>query len=804
MGKLTQARQINNIHATDDKTSTNFKLAHMFHVLDYHRWHYVKKVLSNKKHYEERHASGSDPKAIANENDQCYSKEFEAHNTSWSLFGKNSSFHSSPRSESSPSTPFKQPKSSRALRISKMIIKEVTKRKGRHRRSSTCPTGSELEGTTLANQHMDIIGEEIGLETKQDIIPSQNITESNGKCDLCSSMKIECRLGGNTQPEKQVDKPLVYYELPFKGKIDTSASFHHSKEFLDALCVLGMNKEFSLNVLDDPGSSLRNGLLTKQLQATRSIKRKFLEKLGTFPINESSGIKDFSFSGSYKRRDKSDMVENKPQQNLNNTNTNSGQIVGRRFKDLRQKIKHLIKENRKERRRIAMDAILHKVPYGHKVYEQSMKESPCVSICDSDSSNKERKSHKKRSSSLDESLDKYCQLFEATSVGIGKEEKINTPEISRLRVVNENSSKRVFGRMFSSPDFHDTSDDYEDGNMSFTLPSRRTMSFSERKGDDDLSINIATITQFNQSKEPIFNDLDDYVEISNVEGFSLVDIHEENTKADHDGTYIETTNAHGVAICDDNGRIIVTPCPSITSVESHQQMDSNENKEILLEDSELAQQEDFFMDSPWGSYIKVDENGENIVEDEEKRLMHFIPPNHHHIRVSDYEIEEFKYVRNILELSGYLGTQLLGTWYSSDQPVDPCVFVELESCSLLDLDCSNFKDDKQSSHLLLFDMINEVLLSIYERSVSYWSSPLSSCSRKHPMPKGHYVLEEVWSGINWYMCCSKPDFDPSLDNITTRDLAKYDGWMNLQFDAECVGLEVEDLIFEDLLNEFMP
>jgi len=174
-----------------------------------------------------------------------------------------------------------------------------------------------------------------------------------------------------------------------------------------------------------------------------------------------------------------------------------------------------------------------------------------------------------------------------------------------------------------------------------------------------------------------------------------------------------------------------------------------------------------------------------------------------HLQVDGKDEAEFNYVKDILKLSGYSGNQLLGTWHSSQQPVDPSVFVELESCSLLEPECSPTKEGIPSNHLLLFDLINEVLLKIYERSVSYWPTPLALSSRTHPMPKGYRVLEEVWACINWYMGCSKPEAEQSSEHITTRDLSKDDGWMNLQFDAECVALEVEGMIFQDLLTEIV-
>ena len=45
MGKHRQSRQSNNDGVN------NFKWGRMFNVLDYHRWHYVNKVIPHKKHH---------------------------------------------------------------------------------------------------------------------------------------------------------------------------------------------------------------------------------------------------------------------------------------------------------------------------------------------------------------------------------------------------------------------------------------------------------------------------------------------------------------------------------------------------------------------------------------------------------------------------------------------------------------------------------------------------------------------------------------------------------------------------------
>lgn len=163
---------------------------------------------------------------------------------------------------------------------------------------------------------------------------------------------------------------------------------------------------------------------------------------------------------------------------------------------------------------------------------------------------------------------------------------------------------------------------------------------------------------------------------------------------------------------------------------------------------------------------------------------------------------EFNYVRDVLELSGFSGNEILGKWHSAEQPVDPSVFEEVEGCLIDQPDYSGYEEGGFCNHLLLFDLINEVLLDIYERSFSYWQKPLTFQSHTHRMPFGYHVLEEVWADISWYLNW-RPAIFLTFDDAVRRDLAKVDGWMNLQFDAEFVGLEMESLIFDDLLMELI-
>lgn len=181
-----------------------------------------------------------------------------------------------------------------------------------------------------------------------------------------------------------------------------------------------------------------------------------------------------------------------------------------------------------------------------------------------------------------------------------------------------------------------------------------------------------------------------------------------------------------------------------------------------------------------------------------------IPSNHVQMDIPLVQVDvkdkaKFDYVKNVLKLSGFNGNEPPGTWHSDYQPVDPSVYDEIEGCIPFDLDCSGNKDGS-CNHTLLFNIINETLMDIYERSYSYYPKRLSSLCHIHPMPAGKHLLKEVWTNINSYLNL-RLELNHSLNYLAREDLSKEDGWMNLQLDSESVGLELEDLIWEELIEE---
>lgn len=178
--------------------------------------------------------------------------------------------------------------------------------------------------------------------------------------------------------------------------------------------------------------------------------------------------------------------------------------------------------------------------------------------------------------------------------------------------------------------------------------------------------------------------------------------------------------------------------------------------------------------------------------------------NHILLFKSDEENDSnFKYVKDVLEFSGFMGNDQMR--YTVEQPLKPTLFKALEASLNNEKESSgeeiiNTYDHRQ----LLFNLVNEVLFEIHEKSPSYFPRPFSFNHLLHPMPKGQYLLKEVWSSVDSYLSL-RPELFQTLDDVVSSDLAKRSGWMNmnLQQEEEIVALELEEMIIDDLLDELV-
>lgn len=161
---------------------------------------------------------------------------------------------------------------------------------------------------------------------------------------------------------------------------------------------------------------------------------------------------------------------------------------------------------------------------------------------------------------------------------------------------------------------------------------------------------------------------------------------------------------------------------------------------------------------------------------------------------------DFNYVSYILDRSGFSKNDLLDLWYSPDQPLNPSVFHAMEA--FWPHGDSSPEDEFCCHHQLLFDLINEALVQIYDTSFTYYPRALSSKCRVPPMPTNFNVLYEVWFKVR-EIINMKLGSDPTVDDIVARDIWNDDHWMNLQLESECVALDLEDMLLDELLEEIL-
>ncbi|XP_039119253.1 uncharacterized protein LOC120255504 isoform X1 [Dioscorea cayenensis subsp. rotundata] len=172
-----------------------------------------------------------------------------------------------------------------------------------------------------------------------------------------------------------------------------------------------------------------------------------------------------------------------------------------------------------------------------------------------------------------------------------------------------------------------------------------------------------------------------------------------------------------------------------------------------------------------------------------------------YVQVSKKDEAEFKYVKDLLKKSEFSGQSLPREFYSPYPEVHHSLLQKDTKCSNHDTDIATDDHEMSLDHQLRFDLINEVLADIYVRSFSYWPGFMHFNSRTRPMPTGYHILEEVWENISWHLGSQTLHASQNLDSINARDFTANDGWMNLRWDAECVALELEALLLDDLVHE---
>ncbi|XXG80902.1 hypothetical protein AAC387_Pa09g1663 [Persea americana] len=853
----------------------------VFQLFDFHQRFYVRKAVPDKKHEADGQDGGTKNPGAAGEGHDFIDGKVDSRLIEDRML------------ETSPTS-----KKSGKIRIKALIAEEMSReheKKHRNRASPARLTRTESihhlgqtdyepdeNSTVCENSTMELHSHEMSACNSRNHDPvfpkyTEGKIISNERCDICGTMnggpmddldpnKLEERLN-------QAKETFLKLKLMNDKGLGRDVQFHPSKEFLDALDVLNENRELFLKVLQDP-----NSILTKQ---GNSNPEAVLNKSGSFPTTDISGRRAASLlklkqkqkeiqsyakqKGKAQARKKTTgpsvidssedgnseffsskavevaevgpSLESPPDSSHELINLKEKRLVRNRFKDIKKRIKHAIKESKKERLRISMDAILHRIPYGRKASKNAKSDTNSNdkdsqrSGYNSDSAPsinaKDASTRIRRTPSLTDSLDRYSQLLESV---LRTDTKMNASEQPKFAnedgVVRDKQSSRTFQRILSLPEFgsnvlcRDADVEVPHDMIYRRTPSRILVDGIAVVGSNspdnqkpvDNKKDTEKCTQLDSSvvenvSSSINEDEGRLVLDNDSDGISvgdrIDDDFEDLTMRENRDVPLHRQESRLVKNNSDKPSLTMTmsvlssciPDDIMISTEFSVPEASSEMEPGHKDLNEL----DHFANLNGHSGMDASDNLKSIgnIDDVQSLSIH-AHPDSLHVKVDENDEAYFNYVRDVLKKSGFNGEELLGTWHSPDQPIDPSLFDEVE--------CPPHKlgflgtDSVSCDHQLLFDLINEVLLEIHERSVTYCPWNLCFNSNIRPIPMGFHVLEEVWASISWHLS-SQPQLDPSLEYVVSRDLAKGDGWMHLRPEADCVGLELEDWIVDDLLDE---
>ncbi|OEL22548.1 hypothetical protein BAE44_0016420 [Dichanthelium oligosanthes] len=623
-------------------------------------------------------------------------------------------------------------------------------------------------------------------------------------CRSCGSFGGRDSIDLETPCKTAPGKLTAESEAPSMQK-NRDAATHHSKEFLDFLELFNAHRELFLKILHDPS------LLEQQGEASSSSTVP-LNRLESFPRpGGSSGKRNPIFDRSDSEKSRRTELQKSPSRpNIDveatkviSTRMPSGVDVSavslaesrslkkpgtasNRFKAISRKIKDVVKENRKELARITKDGVCHRLPYGQKMTELTRSPSTEKFV--------QEEKQIRRSYSIAESVDKYSTLYES----ISRDSKVSPERLSMAMggnaILKDKKPPLGFKRITSLPEMRlcsphqggltEVSDSWSGPKTcnveSDRFSSHRTDEFSIYEGgnfyldDVERSGNIHSEVNYGDSEPPF-----------------------ENLQLEDEDWLVkppESLGAYAANFKDDEWLVTPLKHSGVLNGIDH------EDEQWLVKASQLSGAKAADLeDEEW--LVKPGQPITNDTLDSDFQFIHefaeqgAVEPLH--IYVSDKNEADFQYVKDILKKSGFSCGDV--DWYASNQPLSPMVFEEAE-CSCQELSMASDEPQSTVRRMLLFDLINEVLLDIYDSSlvIGPWHSRFDL--RTRPIPMGSHVLEEVWAKMSCYLSLHWRE-GQTVEDIVAHDLMRKDNWMNLVYDAECSALDMEDLMVEDLLDD---
>ncbi|KAF2321922.1 hypothetical protein GH714_004570 [Hevea brasiliensis] len=481
-----------------------------------------------------------------------------------------------------------------------------------------------------------------------------------------------------------------------------------STEKVDVLELFKVNKKLFLEILQDPDVQAANNIHV-QLNSHKTVR---LKKSGSFPLADSPSTRFLRPS----------TLEHKQKE-----------IWSYREEEiflLRLKCQSLL--------RPTLRKILKDTPVRLKEFITHIdgKENfrSCHETNDSDNDlSKGRLAHIRRISSLNESVYQYARLFEFS---LTKEAKWHDYQSKSLKLTNEDKfpstgySFKSFRRRLSLPDlesFCPLPNETSHNSLHSGMPIKTSFDY-DTNAENYSCNNLKSVEGPNSCKQ------------NENSGDPIVGIEEEISNI---GEQYEETVEPEKQKC--------SPCQdqekgsAIIFSEEHDQKGPNSVtkehfKDEITSQTECLVSEGCELDS---GLVCIDEPNTSVdlqdrssrgswtgcssLDCEKDENAYTMAGDHpFHFESNELDDTDFSYVRDVLEVSGFIEQGCLGTWHSLEQPLSPTLFKELEAYLHRELECSSEDVGSNCDHQLLFDLINEVLLQIYESSLAYFPKSSST------------------------------------------------------------------------------
>ncbi|CAI9769558.1 unnamed protein product [Fraxinus pennsylvanica] len=148
----------------------------------------------------------------------------------------------------------------------------------------------------------------------------------------------------------------------------------------------------------------------------------------------------------------------------------------------------------------------------------------------------------------------------------------------------------------------------------------------------------------------------------------------------------------------------------------------------------------------------------------------------------------YEYVEAVLFGSGLNWDDYLLRWLSLYKILDPLLFDEVEL----------FPSQSCHDQKLLFDCTNQVLEEMCESYFGCFTGISLINQNIRPVPKRMDLIQEVWKRVEGYLFQRFPPH--SVVQFIKKDMAS-GKWMNIRVDIEHIGIEMEETIFDELVDD---